>query len=256
MNDLRPTNQPAVDLSALSSGDLRAELARGLTLTAHHFSRLAAVWGELERRGEDLSDLRRSIGGRISQIAAGLLAAEVVVAFYSRPSVLDAVLGIPLDRQRELAAGGTVSVLAPNEANAEAVTLFALPPAAVRLVFAGGVERTPQEQRAALVARRPKKEKTTDRNYRVVVDAERRTVTIGRMTVPVESVLAALAGAASGVGVTAEELRQAKDTGQGVAIAQCYLTEDEDARLKAICKAKKADRGELVRRAVVAMLLL
>jgi len=255
VSNLKPVERSAADLSGQSVADLRSELARGLTLTAEHFARLATIWGELERRGEDLSDLRRSIGGRISQIAAGLLAAEAVVAFYSRPSVLDALVGVPLTRQRELAAGGTVAVLVPETATAEQVPLAALPPATIRLVIADGVERTPEQQRAALVARRPKKGKE-GRSYRPVVDRERRVVRIGRMEVPVESLLAAFAEAASGVGVTPEELQQAKATGQGVAIAQCHLTAEEDERLRAACRAKRVDRGEAVRRAVLAMWLL
>lgn len=257
MGTLIPVEQPA-NLSAMSTADLRAELSRGLSLTAQHFGRLAVIWGELERRGEDLSDLRRGLGARIPQIAAGLLAAEIVVAFASRPAVLDAMVGIPLDRQRDLAAGGTVAVLAPQGVEAESVALSSLPPAVVRLVFAGGVERTPQEQRAAIVARRPKKAKASDTGYRYrpVVDRERRVVRIGKMEVPVESILAAFAEAASGVGVTPEELRAAKERGEGVAVGQCLLTAEEDERLKAVCRAKRLDRGDAVRQAVVAMWML
>lgn len=253
MSDLIPRPN---DIAAIPTATLRAELARGITDTAAHFARLAVIWTELERRGEDLSDLRRGLGGRLPQIAAGVLAAEAVVAFAERPAVLDAMAGLPLARQRELAAGAAVQVLTPESAEATAVPLARLPAATVRLVLAGGQERTPEEQRAALVARRPKKERGESRSYRPVVDRERRVVRIGRMEVPVESLLAAFAEAAAGRGITPEELRLAKERGEGVAVAQGLLTPEEDERLRAVCRAKRLDRGDAVRQAVVAMWLL
>lgn len=255
MSDLAPRTR-AVDLTAMPTADLRAELVRGLTHTATHFARLAAVWAELERRGEDLSALRHGVGERLPQIATGQLAAEAVVAFASRPTVLDAMRGLPLARQRELAAGATVEVLTPESADSTAVPLARLPASVVRLVLTDGVERTPEEQRAALVARRPKKGKGEGRTYRPVVDRERRVVRIGKMEVPVESIIAAFAEAASGVGVTPEELRAAKERGDGVAMGVCLLTAEEDERLKAVCRAKRLDRGDAVRQAVVAMWML
>jgi hypothetical protein len=245
---------PAPDLTGLSVPDLKRELARGLQLSADALLYVAAVWRELEARGEDLTEFKTGIGRAIPLIAAGRLAAEAVVAFAGRPGVLDALAGLPLARQRELAAGGTVSVLTPEAATATAVPLAALPAQAVRLVFADGVERTPEQQRAALVARRPRRERGPARQYRVNVDRDRRVVRVGRMEIPVETVLAAFAEAAAGL--DGADPAVARDRGEGLPMASCYLTADEDERLKALCKAKKLDRGDAVRRAVVAMLLL
>jgi hypothetical protein len=246
---------PANDLKALTTDDLRRELVRGLNLSAEALNHVAAVWHELEARGECLAEFRSGIGRNIPLIAAGRLAAEAVVAFIDRPATLKALEGLPLDRQRELAAGGSVHVLAPGSSQPVTTTLAAMPAAAVRLVFCGGIERSPDEQRAAVVVR-PKANAEKGRTFRVQVDRLRRTVKVGNVSVPLESVLAALAESAAGVGITAEELKLAKDRGDGVAMASCPLTADEDDRLKAICKAKKADRGEMVRRAVVAMWML
>lgn len=243
------------DLKLLTTADLKRELVRGLSLSAESLNHVAAVWHELEQRGECLAEFRSGIGRSIPLIASGRLAAEAVVAFIDRPATLTALEGLPLDRQRELAGGGSVLVLAPGNPTPVLTTLAAMPAAAVRLVFAGGIERTPDEQRAAVVVR-PKAPAEKGKTFRVQVDRVRRTVKVGNTAVPLESVIAALAEAASGMGITAEELKLAKDRGEGVPMASCYLTADEDERLKAICKAKKADRGELVRRAVVAFLLL
>jgi hypothetical protein len=246
--------KPAADLAALSVADLRRELAGGLTRSADALLHVATVWRELERRGEDLTEFKAGLGRTIPLIAAGRLAAEAVVAFIGRPSVLDAIEGLPLARQRELAAGAKVRVLAPADATADEAPLAALTPQTIRLVFADGVERTPGEQRAALAARRPAKAKKPDREYRVVVDRDARTVRVGRMEVGVEEVLAAFTVAAVGRG--AVDLGVIRHRGEGVHMASCHLTAEESERLDAVCRAKRLDRGELVRQAVVAMLLL
>src|SRR6516162_3956035 len=92
-------------LTAASTEELRAELARGLTMTAAVLTRLGAVWAELERRGEDLADLRQGLARTLPLIASGLLAAEAVVAFAGRPLVLRCLEGVALDQQRAMAAG-------------------------------------------------------------------------------------------------------------------------------------------------------
>ena len=57
-------------LVAMPTPDLREELARALTITADSLMYLAAVWKELEQRGEDLSDLRTGLGVYVPLIAA------------------------------------------------------------------------------------------------------------------------------------------------------------------------------------------
>jgi hypothetical protein len=125
-------------------------------------------------------------------------------------------------------------------------------------VLANGQEMSPDAQRLALTGR-PKRRagEPPARRYRVVVDRDRRTVRIGNTEASVEEVLAAFALAAAGDRPPeADLLADAKRTGTGVAVAACHLTAEEDTRLKAACLAKKMDRGEAVRLAVVSMLLL
>src|SRR6185312_4651239 len=100
----------SMDLNRIPTPDLRAELARGLSLTADTLTRLGMVWQELERRGEDLADLRQGLAKTLPLIAAGRLAAEAVVAFAGRPSLLRALEGVPLERQRSLANGEPIQV--------------------------------------------------------------------------------------------------------------------------------------------------
>lgn len=250
-------DRPPPELAALSVADLKAELARGLQVSADALLRLAAVWAELERRGEDLSALRGGVGRTVMLIAAGRLAAEAVVAFIGRPGVLQALDGLPLDRQRELAAGGTVGVYDPERKETVPARLEDLHTPVVRRVLADGRERDADAQRLALTGRTKRGREEPAREYRVVVDRERRVVRVGRMEVSVEEVLAAFAAAAVGDRVSdADLVADAKRDGKGVAAAECRLTREEDERLRAACRAKKLDRGEAVRMAVVAMHLL
>lgn len=193
MTTLAPA-RPA-DLTAASTADLRAELARGLALTADTLTRLGRVWAELESRGEDLSDLRRGLGRTLPLIAAGRLAAEAVVAFAGRPGVLDRLAGLPLVEQRRLAAGGPVAVITPADpGTVEELPLAALPTSRVRLVLDGGEVLTPAEQRVRLPARRGKPKPAADHRYRPRLDGD--TLHVGRMAVPLVDVLAALSLAA------------------------------------------------------------
>src|SRR5882724_9369466 len=69
----------AQTLRDMDNDTLRRELSRALTVSAEHLIYLAQVWRELERRGEDLSDLRSGLGAYLPLIASGRLAAEAVV---------------------------------------------------------------------------------------------------------------------------------------------------------------------------------
>ena len=135
MNDLTPVHDAAT-LASMPTNKLRAELAHGLTLTAVTLSKLGMVWAELERRGEDLSDLRVGIARTLPLIAAGRLAAEAVVAFAGRPMILRALEGVPLDLQRRLADGETIPVYLPGESAPKAMPLARIPSAAETRVIA------------------------------------------------------------------------------------------------------------------------
>lgn len=91
-----------------STEELRAELATALKLTADHLIRLAFVWDELERRGEDLSSLRNGIGRYLPLIASGAVLAETVVAFAGTPLMLSRAAKLPVDQQLKAIEAGTV----------------------------------------------------------------------------------------------------------------------------------------------------
>lgn len=120
MSDIIQTRLPPEivepsDLSAASSDDLRARLADALTATADGLYRAAAIWIELRRRGE-APDLRSGLAEWLPRIARRELAAETVIAFAGQRMLLGRITGMPLDEQRRLAAGETVTVAEVNEA--------------------------------------------------------------------------------------------------------------------------------------------
>lgn len=236
------------DLASAQTSELRSELARGLTLTAQVLTRLGAIWMELERRGEDLADLRTGLARTLPLIATGRLAAEAVVSFAGRPLVLRCLEGLPLDEQRRLADGAPIPVYLPGEDAPQSLPIARIPSAAIGRVLCDGTIRTPAEQRIAM--RRPKKKEKPLRRYNVTVDRESQMITVGHATVAVSAVLAALTEAAGG----AVEVVESSD--RPARTIATKVTDDEKERIKAAALAHGITEGELVRRAVFAMWLI
>lgn len=94
----------------MTTEELRGELARAITMTADALSYLAACWVELERRGEDLTDLRIGLAPYLREVAAGRLAPEAVISFAGEKMKLAWIAGQPPNIQRRLADGGIVTL--------------------------------------------------------------------------------------------------------------------------------------------------
>lgn len=252
MTDLARITPDTALLATWPTADLRAELSRGLTLAADHLARLSLVWAELERRGEDLSDLRRGLARHLPRIAAGQLAAEAVVAFAGRPRLLDALVGVPLGQQRDLAAGKAIPVIDPASPDTvEEIPLAALPAAAIGMVIADGEIRPPAAQRLALRARRQprRRDADPDRRYRPRYDPETGAVTVGRMTVQMADLLAALSAAAG-------PDRPPPDLPEEYDVVRVRLTHEEYARFQAACRRVKLPEWEMARKALRAFGLI
>src|SRR5690606_32958090 len=190
---------PIVDVSALnamSTEQLRGELARSLQLNAGQLMHLAAVWRVLESRGEDLSDLRAGMGAYLPMIAAGRLDPNVVVQFAGQSTLLRALADIPLDRQKAIAAGENLRVITLDkngEPEPVEMPAYALTAAQVRQVFAPGKLRDEKEQAAQLLQTTTRKRKArTAAGPRVRHDAATDQLVIGRTRISVGEVLAAL----------------------------------------------------------------
>lgn len=239
-----------VELARVPTSDLRAELARGLSMTADGLSRMGAVWAELERRGDDLSDLREGLAEWLPHIANRRLAAEAVVAFATKRMLLRALDGVPLEKQRALAAGEPVKVIDPTDPTAvQEMPLARLPAAAVRLVFSDGEVRTSEAQRLALRPRR--KREDSERRYRPRYDAATGTIRVGRMTVKLADLLGELAASASpdhpppAVDMPAEHLH-----------VKVRLSREEYERFQALCRKVELPDWEMARKALRAFGLI
>lgn len=136
-------------LQEMTLEELRAELARCVRATAESLVYLAAIWAELESRGEDLSALRTGLSAYLPLIASGRADPAAVVAFAGQPTLLRAIVQLPIAEQQRLAAGGMVPVVVQTPEGVEAEREIAptmLSAAEVRRVFAPGVVRSPAEQ--------------------------------------------------------------------------------------------------------------
>lgn len=152
------------DLATVPTETLRGELSRMLTITADHLVYLAAIWRELERRGEDLSDLRSGLAVYFPMIASRHLDAEAVVRFAGNRSVLSAVATLPMDEQRRLAKGGTVPVVFAHDDGqyiTQKIPAAHLKPAQVKLVFDAGRIRTISEQQTLVEPTQQQAQKRT-----------------------------------------------------------------------------------------------
>lgn len=187
----------ATRIAALSTEELRRELAAALTLSAQHLRYLALVWRELEARGEDLSELRQGLAAYLPLIAAGTLEAEVVVRYAGHTTLLHALTLLPVERQRALLAGEPIPIIiidAAGRYERREMPAHALTATQIRLALAPGRIRTGEEQQALLEQARSARA-TRVRRLRptVVYDARRRELRVGRTRVTPEEILAALA---------------------------------------------------------------
>ncbi len=185
-------------LSSLSTADLRARLAEAIQITAERLAQMAAIWAELERRGEDLSDLRRGIGHYLPLVAAGHLAAEAVVAFAGSKTLLKALATLPLAEQRRLAAGGLVPLAVQTADGVEIrnVPPVQIPARMVPSIIAQGHVRSGDEQTALLGLAPSKAARRKSGPAAVRLSPDRQSIMIGRKKAPIADVLAALTDAA------------------------------------------------------------
>lgn len=142
------TLQPG-EIESADTETLRAHLAQTLTITAQSLQYLSSIWQELERRGEDLSDLRGGIAVYLPKIAAGTLAAEAVVRYAGQRMLLRALAKLPLPEQRDLVKRGTIQRIETTDEGAPkstSVSLHRLSSRDVALVFGDSAVRTTEEQ--------------------------------------------------------------------------------------------------------------
>ena len=192
MNDLE---QFAPQVAAATTDHLRAELARVLKISARDLLYLAAIWKELERRGEDLSDLKRGMGVYLPMIAAGVLDAEIVVKYAGHRMLLNAIAALPVSTQKTLVDGRPLPLVMYSENDGWAsrdVPIGAMTVAQIKQVLDGGRIRTADEQFERLAKAGTKELRRRKAAHAVRVDRKTSELIIGRARVPLVKVIKTL----------------------------------------------------------------
>jgi len=202
MNDITHEHHhlPAEDLATIATDALKRRLAQQMELSARHLVEMAAIWTELERRGEDLSALRTGLTDYLPRIAAGELDAQAVVQFAGNRQLLRYLATLPIDRQQQLIEQGEIEVVLPESGERGRRKLAHLSGREVNQVFGQGIVRTPEQQaqliesKRATRAAKPKADRSSEamrlRYGTLEVDGER--VTSGGKPVRAEQLLSLL----------------------------------------------------------------
>lgn len=103
--DPPPGRLDVTRLKDVDTATLRTALAGTLGLTVRTLAYAAAIWRELESRGENLAPLKQGICAHLSAIGAGQVLPETVVNFAGRPALLKKVAQLPVAQQRAIADG-------------------------------------------------------------------------------------------------------------------------------------------------------
>lgn len=154
--DQRLTMSTVDSLGSLDTPTLRREFARVLAETAENLSYLAAIYLEMERRGEAPKDLRGGLLSLIPDIAHGKLAPEAALAFGGSVRKAFAVSRLPVNMQKSLASGERVQVAVPTGSDGFQVRKLQISELSVREVesiISDGRILSPSEQAADLAPR-------------------------------------------------------------------------------------------------------
>ena len=119
-------------LAELETEDLKHLLEQQMQVTADHDARRAAIWVELERRGEDMSRMRTGLAQYLPAVAARRLLPEAVVRLAGNRLALRAIASLEPDEQRRVLDAGSLLVVRATDTPADAVPLTLLTQADVR----------------------------------------------------------------------------------------------------------------------------
>ena len=160
------------DIGSVSTQDLKSELARSLDITARHLDYLAKIWVELEKRGEDLSELRYGIMNYLPMIANRKIDSRLVVNYAGQKTLLAAISNLPIEAQSEIATSGYVTIVEIDSDGSKIEVqkkLSRLSSKEVYQVFADEKIRSPDEQFRILVVKESKSKKVVQKKkYRKV----------------------------------------------------------------------------------------
>lgn len=205
-----------------------------------------AVGLSSRKRNRELPRFKKGFSQFLPDIAVGRLLPEAVVAFLESHTVTRHIRGIPLDRQKELADGANVRLYDSTSGETLQMPILNVPCRLVPQIFTNGIERTPEEQRAAIRGSRPAT--AAKKKYHIVVDRKTSSLKIGNTVVPIIDVMSAMARASGCVGVI-DYNRHATEQMPTV-VGQ--LTNTEKEAVRTATKLGGVTESEYVRLAVMA----
>lgn len=178
-----PTQINKSELNVIHNMDtveLKKELAKTLTVTADYLAYIAAIWIELESRGEDLSALRHGMMAYIPLIATRQLDARIVVNYAGQKTLLSAMSKLPLHQQQKLIESNTIElaeVAEDGEMKVNKVSISGLSSAQVYQAFGDGEVKSPERQYKILLTRQKTKaalkaKKTYRMTSRIKIDGD------------------------------------------------------------------------------------
>lgn len=206
----------SADIVKLSDAELMQAIRNCLQLTIEHIEHFASLIREARRRNMSLAEFSTGMPRRMVAVADKKLAAELVFKFADQPTKIDALFGVPVEKQREIASGEKIAVVEPcdtSESGFRTVTktLREMTPPQVRQVFSYGHQRTPTEQKKqhTLIMDASRKHRETARRavdapVRVVADVASSQLLIGSHRIN----LTALVGALKLLGYRLERIKQ------------------------------------------------
>lgn len=181
-------------LAKMTTEDLRRELGEAIGLTARAIARVAVIWDELTRRGEDLSGYKFALRDYMHAVASGRLLPEAVAQLAGRIRTLDLVAQLPVEEQQRLVDGDPVELLTADGVVQKPLSDLTWPEAA-RIIRNGHI-LSPQEQEIAMSRMQAARRRSRrGRPPRILVDTAAGELRVGTASVPVERVLAALRSA-------------------------------------------------------------
>ena len=95
-------------VSKLTTDQLYEAFAKTVTVHARTLKYMSAIWIELEKRGEDLSDLKTGLAQWMPLIASGKLIAEAVIKFAGKKMLLHRMSTMSIEDQQQLIDDDTV----------------------------------------------------------------------------------------------------------------------------------------------------
>ena len=153
---------------------------------------MSRLVGELERRGEDLSELKLGMLGYLRRIAAGQMLPEIAARYFGQPLLLSRASSMPLPDQERLVADQSVEVYEVDEdgqTSARRIPAHLLSAGQIRQVIGRNGIRGEQEQ--LLYARENRHKIRTEDG--VVLDVRRRGIRVGQTFIPAKDLAGYLA---------------------------------------------------------------